>query len=334
METWVYEQYDMRVGRMEQRGASTVVWHKQERFLIVPADGRSEAELEERQQMSRYLRAKGVDGVGELVKTKHGTYIAPCQGQPFVLLRAPLPAARLRSLGRELALMHEYGRSYPLPITSCRRIGQWRELWAKRIDQMEAFWANMMAAGPASPFDRLFLESFPYYLGLAENAVQYVADTELDDEPLRVDYAAFCHERLPQAGWVEGTEAKLPLDWVYDHCARDLAEWVRHLYHKRGLGCQRAVRQFFQDYGHLAPLSSFAWRLVYARLLFPLPYFECIEAYYTTADREEQARQERALRQLLDASREYEQFLASFAEIAGIANHIRLPAVEWLPPAP
>ncbi|MGG2953578.1 spore coat putative kinase YutH [Geobacillus stearothermophilus] len=333
METWVYEQYDMRVGRMEQRGASTVVWHKQERFLIVPADGRSEAELEERQQMSRYLRAKGVDGVGELVKTKHGTYIAPCQGQPFVLLRAPLPAARLRSLGRELALMHEYGRSCPLPITSCRRIGQWRELWAKRIDQMEAFWSSKLASGPSSLFDRLFIESFPYYLGLAENAVQYVADTEIDEEPGRIDYAAFCHERLPEAKWVGGGEAKLPTDWVYDHCARDLAEWVRHLYEKSGLGCQRAVRQFFQEYEHAAPLSPFAWRLVYARLLFPLSYFECVEAYYIAVDESERTRREGELRRLLDRSHEYERFLAAFAKIAGISNRIRLPAVEWLPPA-
>jgi len=332
MEQWVYEQYRMRVERLERRGRHTVVWRQQERFLLISADGRSEAEMEERQQMSRYLQAKGMVGVGELVKTTSGTYIATWDGQPMALVRAPLAAIRFRSLGRELALMHEYGRSCPLPITACRRIGQWRELWAKRIDQMEAFWANMLATGPTSPFDRLLMESFPYYLGLAENAVQYVADTELDEEPLGVDYAAFCHERLPQAGWIEGAEAKLPIDWVYDHCARDLAEWVRHLYRQRGLGCQRAVRQFFQDYGHVSPLSPFAWRLVYARLLFPLPYLECVEAYYTAADGKERVRREEELRRLLDGSHEYEQFLASFAEIAGIAERVRLPAVEWLPP--
>lgn len=333
MEKWVYEQYGMRVERIERRGTHTAVWHKRERFLIVPADGRSEAEMEERQQMSRYLRTKGVGSVGELVKTTSGTYIATWDGKLMALVRAPLPTARFRSLGRELAVIHEYGRSCPLPITACRRIGQWRELWAKRIDQMEAFWANMLATGPASPFDRLFIESFPYYLGLAENAIQYVADTELDEEPLRIDYAAFCHERLPQAGWVEGAEAKLPIDWVYDHCARDLAEWVRHLYQQRGLGCQRAVRQFFQDYGHLSPLSPFAWRLIYARLLFPLPYFECVESYYTAVDRNEQVRYEGELHRLLDGSHEYERFLASFAEIAGISERVRLPVIEWLPSA-
>ncbi|NNU84347.1 spore coat protein YutH [Geobacillus sp. BMUD] len=333
MEEWVREQYGMRVERVERRGRHTAFWHKEGRFLLVPADGRNEAEMEERQQMSRYLRAKGVDGVGELVKTTSGTYIAPYHGQPLVLVRAPLPAARFRSLGRELAVMHECGRTCPWPIIACRRIGQWRELWAKRIDQMEAFWSSKLASGPSSPFDCLFIESFPYYLGLAENAVQYVADTEIDEEPGRIDYAAFCHERLPKAEWVGGIEAKLPTDWVYDHCARDLAEWVRHLYEKSGLGCQRAVRQFFQEYEHAARLSPFAWRLVYGRLLFPLSYFECVEAYYIAADESERSRREGELRRLLDRSHEYERFLAAFAKIAGISSHIRLPAVEWLPPA-
>ncbi|BBW97406.1 spore coat putative kinase YutH [Geobacillus sp. FSL W8-0032] len=333
MEQWVHSEYGVRVERLEPKGRQTVIWGQQERFLLVPADGRSEAEMEERQHISRYLRAKGVNGVGELVKTKAETYLAVYEGRPMALIRAPLPPVRLRRLGRELALLHEYGRSCPLPITVCRRIGQWRELWAKRIDQMEAFWTNMVANGPASPFDRLFIESFPYYVGLAENAVQYVADTELDEEPLRVDYAAFCHERLPQAGWIEGAEVKLPTDWVYDHCARDLAEWVRDLYRRHGLECRQEVRRFFQDYGHVSPLSPFAWRLVYARLLFPLPYFECVEAYYLTADGQERTRREEELRRLLGGSHEYERFLASFAEIAGIAERVRLPAVEWLPPA-
>ncbi|KPD00563.1 hypothetical protein LR69_01215 [Geobacillus sp. BCO2] len=204
MEEWVREQYGMRVERLERSGRHAAFWHRQERFLLVPADGQSEAEMEERQQMSRYLRAKGVDGVGELVKTTSGTYIASYNGQPLALVRAPLPAARFRSLGRELAVMHECGRTCPWPIVACRRIGQWRELWAKRIDQMEAFWSSKLASGPSSLFDRLFIESFPYYLGLAENAVQYVADTEIDEEPGRIDYAAFCHERLPEAKWVGG----------------------------------------------------------------------------------------------------------------------------------
>ncbi|KPD00564.1 hypothetical protein LR69_01216 [Geobacillus sp. BCO2] len=39
------------------------------------------------------------------------------------------------------------------------------------------------------------------------------------------------------------------------------------------------------------------------------------------------------MRRLLDRSHEYERFLASFAKIAGISKRIRLPAVEWLPPA-
>ena len=63
------------------------------------------------------------------------------------------------------------------------RIGQWKNLWEKRIDQMEKVWKGMMQHEPVNEFDRMFFESFPYYMAIAENAIQYLVDTELDDDP-------------------------------------------------------------------------------------------------------------------------------------------------------
>ena len=67
---------------------------------------------------------------------------------------------------------------------------------------------------------------------------------------------------------------KNPFDWVFDHASRDLAEWVRDYYIQHIHTYQRGVVQFFQEYQSIERLSSFSIRLLYARLLFPIHYFE------------------------------------------------------------
>ena len=86
----------------------------------------------------------------------------------------------------------------------------------KRLDQLEKFWQSQVMNHPTDVFDRLFIESFPYYLGVAENAIQYVVDTEMDDTPQLTDAATICQERFTPLLWHQTKRLKLPFDWVYD----------------------------------------------------------------------------------------------------------------------
>lgn len=83
-----------------------------------------------------------------------------------------------------------------------------------------------IASKPHHAFDKLFIESFPYYLGLGENAIQYLADTELDDRPLPVDSGTICHQRFTRETWENAFS--LPVDFVFDHGGRDIAECLRY----------------------------------------------------------------------------------------------------------
>ncbi|MBA2875635.1 spore coat putative kinase YutH [Thermaerobacillus caldiproteolyticus] len=328
----ISNEYGLTVERWEKIGRyDTFIW-KNYRYILVPALLRTEAEISELQQMSAYLSAKGDVTVATFVPTRTGTLMTHISEQPVVILRTYVQSyTRQVVVGRELAKLHHRGRLFPVPVVHCKRIGQWKELWGKRLDQMEEFWRSKTQLGPEDAFDRLFIESFPYYIGLTENAIQYVADTELDEVPSTVDSATICHERLPNALWVEGKESKLAIDWVYDHCARDLAEWVRHMYVKRSAIAEEEIRQFFREYEHTTPLSAFSWRLIYARLLFPLHYFECIEGYYVTEHEEEKKKYEQTLITILDRSREYERFLGSFYDLLELSSRRwRLPKIGWL----
>jgi spore coat protein YutH len=331
MQEFIRHEYEISAERMEKIGRYHTFLYKNQYYTVIPVHGRTEAEIEELQKMSHYLISKGDVTVASFVPTKSGKLVAYNDNQPIVMVRTSvLPYARNISIGRELAKFHQRGRTCPISIIHCRRIGQWKEFWGTRLDQMEQFWRRKIEMGITTMFDRLFIESFPYYLGLAENAIQYVADTELDEEPVGIDYATFCHERLPNAKWIEGKEHKLATDWVYDHCARDLAEWVRQIYTKKQNASVERIRQFFRDYEQITPLSAFAWRLIYARLLFPLHYFECVEGYYIAEGEREKQAYEQMLRHIVNHSREHEQFLASFVDIVGLSNRrLHLPKIDW-----
>ncbi|MCL6585202.1 MAG: spore coat protein YutH [Anoxybacillus sp.] len=324
---WTEQQYGRKVEKTEKLGKYDVFLCGQEKFLFVPVPHRTEKEMSELHQMAVYLVAKGDLSVATLVPTTNGKLVASHNGQYVALFRIPAQLyARTAPFGKELAKLHALGRYVPSNIVYCNRIGQWKQLWGQRVDQMELFWKEKWQQRE-DEFTDWFVESFPYYAGLAENAIQYVTDTELDEQPYTIDAATICHERLPQALWVGGKEVKLPLDWVYDHCARDLAEWVRALYMQ---GEVEQMHSFFREYERITPLSAFAWRLVYARLLFPIPYFECVEGYYLTESEQEKKRYAQTLRSLIDHAQAYESFLASFYEQLDLPKRFSLPVVRWL----
>ncbi|MCJ7991147.1 hypothetical protein MUB15_20735 [Priestia sp. OVS21] len=70
---------------------------------------------------------------------------------------------------------------------------------------MEQFWYGRLRALPNQEMEKRFLETFPYYLGLTENAIQYLVDTEIDDLPRSVDAATICHHRFGQKTWGKTT---------------------------------------------------------------------------------------------------------------------------------
>ncbi|MGD6817314.1 spore coat putative kinase YutH [Metabacillus sp. 84] len=299
--------------------------------MLIPVQHMDEQELYELYYMSQYLQEKREPYVAAFWPSVTGTLSAERNGKRFAVLKCPdRLVSRSQSTGRELAQFHQRARSFPYQADKTKRIGQWKELWEKRLDQLEAFWRGKVQAHPLDHFEKLFIESFPYYLGLAENGIQYLVDTELDDEPQASDSATICHNRFHSAVWKKEYPMKLPTDWVFDHASRDLAEYLRHEFLQHPEDLKREGGSFLADYDRTVPLSSFSWRLVYSRLLFPIHYFECIEDYYLASD-SNKPHYEKKLHELLQRSSEYEQFLRSYSGMLSMrTRRIQLPVLHWL----
>ncbi|WP_042353883.1 spore coat putative kinase YutH [Bacillus rubiinfantis] len=304
-------------------------------YILASPYNKSEEDVKELSEISNHLRGYGDQHVPIILQGKDGNFITTWEQQKYCIfaIRQTERKQRHAKHGRKLAKFHERGRRVPFQIQRSSRIGQWKQLWERRLEQMEKVWNSLLFQTPEDEFEQLFTESFPYYMGLTENAIQYLVDTELDDEPLEIDSGTVCHERFTTKTWDGQYTIKNPFEWVFDHRSRDLAEWVRGRYWQNNQTYDVDVKQFFSEYQSIAPLSTFSWRLLYARLIFPLHYFECIENYYSSRSEQEKRWLEERLSKIIRHSSEYERFLAGFFQQSGAlihSNSINLPTLDWL----
>ena len=50
------------------------------------------------------------------------------------------------------------GRMIPFQIQRSSRVGKWKELWEKRLEQMEKVWNGLLFQTPEDDFERMFID--------------------------------------------------------------------------------------------------------------------------------------------------------------------------------
>lgn len=316
----LFDYYQLQVNELVTLGNYKSFWIRNKVYVLVPIGTFQEEDLLEMKRLSDFISEQGDLSVVTFIPNMQGYYVSDIQKESYCLLRGTRLSERQQAVeAKELAILHQRGRLYPGEVEHLSRIGQWKSLWEKRLDQLEKFWQGRLSNHPETAFETLFIDSFPYYLGLAENAIQYVVDTEIDDEPQHSDAATVCQERFTSETWSATKRLKIPTEWVYDHGTRDIAEWIRHTFLKGTETFPDTILQFIYDYETMQPLSSFGWRLLYARLLFPLPYFEAVEGYYLARTEEKRSYYADQLEAIVEDAKRMEEFLSTFY------SHVRLP---------
>lgn len=328
------ERHGINGGESFHIGKYEACLEKDRLYLLVPAGGLEDEYIRELEQLAAHYKKCGDNHVCQFLKTGGGETVIPWGGSRYCTLVVHIRKDRVRTvkqLGRKLAKFHYRGRLVSFPLKKIVQIGRWKSFWETRLEQMEKFWNEKLFTGPENDFEKMFLESFPYYLGLAENGIQYLTDTEIDEKPLFPDGGTVCHRRFHDGSWGGRFYFKNPFDWVFDHCGRDLAEWTRERYFHNIKTYERDVLRFYTDYQNFSPLSPFSWRLIYARLLFPLHFFDCVENYYSAATEQEKHLCHDRLQRYLQYTKEHEQFLGSFFDLLQVPVRAwRITVPEWL----
>lgn len=143
----------------------------------------------------------------------------------------------------------------------------WQNFWMQKIDYLE----NMIVhtKKQLSPF----LPIFYWYLGLSENAIQYVNDAISNLRKEERDRLVISHDRVfPKMSVVDFYN---PLSIVIDHPSRDVSEYLKSLFYE---GEYSFIE--IEEYIKALNFSPLGFSLLFGRMLYPSFFFDTCDKYF------------------------------------------------------
>ena len=186
----------------------------------------------------------------------------------------------------------------------------WGTLWSEKIDYFE------YQVRELSIEKDVVKNSFSYYIGMAENAISYVNNTNMK-YGMDVYRIVLSHRRVFYPNY------KLnylnPLSFVFDLEVRDIAEYLKAMFFKKDISfCLDELSSYLK----IRHLSLYEYQMLYARLLYPTYYFDVYEGVMNKNGDEEQ------LVNIIKKCDSYEEFLKkTYLEIS---KYAKIDKVEWI----
>lgn len=138
----------------------------------------------------------------------------------------------------------------------------WGYLWMNKIDYLEYFIEQNYKKYP------LIVDSFNYFVGMAENAISYINDTIRNSRPDNSDIGVISHDVMS----IDDTVYSLynPMNIIIDHKARDIAEYIKLSFFRDNFKIFEELDEYFK-YNYY---SFYGISLLVARILYPSFYFD------------------------------------------------------------
>lgn len=137
----------------------------------------------------------------------------------------------------------------------------WGILWSKKIDYLEDL---INENGKKYP---LIVDSFNYFVGMAENAIGYFNSIGIDKNYKYV----VSHKVIKKDDSVEVLYN--PMNIIFDYRVRDVAEYIKNSFFNRNYNIFNELVLYLRR----EPLSLMEVKLLISRLLYPSFYFEMYE---------------------------------------------------------
>lgn len=186
----------------------------------------------------------------------------------------------------------------------------WGTLWSEKIDYFE------YQVRELSIEKDVVKNSFSYYVGMAENAISYVNNTNMKygGDAYRI---VLSHRRVFYPNY------KLnylnPLSFVFDLEVRDIAEYLKAMFFKKDISfCLDELSSYLK----IRHLSLYEYQMLYARLLYPTYYFDVYESVMNKNGDEEE------LVNIIKKCASYEEFLKN--AYLEISKYAKIDKIEWI----
>ncbi len=267
---------------------------------------RSDSELEELISLNQELINKGLP-TSRFVMNIKKEYISLYNNKKYVLLEQIPPYEK------EYNILDMIELNDKLVISSKKSIlirNNWADLWSAKIDYFEY---QIRQLGKEH---LVVINSFSYYVGLAENAIAYVNNTTKKTQLSIKEHITLQRKRINFPNIQK--DFFNPLNYIIDIEVRDAASYFKSLFFNSYEDLWIEIKAYLKK----RKLSLYGYSLLYARLMYPSFYFDLYEQII------EGTLEENALLPIINKVDDYELFLKDMYFI--LSQYAPIDRVEWI----
>lgn len=231
----------------------------------------------------------------KFIPNKDGSIFTMYQDFIFVLLKINDKSSMITQNKNQISL--DENKKYYLDRSD------WYELWTRKNDYYEYQYQHIK--GKYKVID----ESINYYIGLAENAISYIANIPINLK--EQEKKGLYPKRLLES------EYHNPLNYVIDYKERGLSETLKYLFLNKKYLSQN-IEKIILSYN----CTETGYKLLYGRMLYPSMYFDIYDKVINDFENEKE------LVNVIKRLKEYEEYLKEIYRI--ISKHTKIKNIDWL----
>lgn len=273
------------------------------KFYFVPYN-RDEKSLREIIEVSREMKVKNIK-CHDIIINKFNNVLTKFNEENYMLLKV------CDDLDRDFNIFDMFFISKKLRLLPNKQKeykNNWSEYWKRNVDYFESQIRNY------GKLKMGILNTFSYYIGLAENAIEYAGIIEKE---LRFnandDSISLGHRRIFSPNYQ--LNYLNPISFIFDLDVRDYAEYFKARFFNDG-----NIYQEFVSFFKTVRFGIYSYSMFYARLVYPSYYFDLYEQVILNDKNEE------LLIDIVNKQKEYEKFLGfAYQEISKYAPIKKIP---------
>lgn len=144
----------------------------------------------------------------------------------------------------------------------------WIKLWESKIDYFEEW-----LFAKQGNYKKIY-PLFHYFIGIAENALLYLKESEREEQKEESDQLVISHDRVTLN--YELYDYYDPTNIIIDHASRDISEYIKSMFL-----CRVWDLDIIKKYLEKHYFSRYGLRVLFARILFPSFFFDYLEEMIT-----------------------------------------------------
>jgi len=236
--------------------------------------------------------------VSEIIINKDGNAISRYNNNDYILLKIFINPFKEITLN-EINFLSKSLYKENLNIN-------WGILWEKKIDYLE----NLINEnGKKYP---LIVDSFNYFVGLAENAISYYNKIQIDTNYQYV----ISHKQIKIKDTIE--QLYNPFNIIFDYKVRDIAEYIKISFFKNNFNIFNELNIYLKN--NFLSLTDI--KLLISRILYPSFYFDLYEDILIDE------KEENIIISIINKLSDYENYLSSIIEY--FKNKYNIEEILWL----